>query len=336
MIHPIPFESSPKNDPPPHPSEDQLVKRAKLVEASSQDTVMDAGHSQEIASAETHVSATMTTEYVPETQLLTDPPPAQDVPMTDSNTDSSIKIPSFKDKLQNSDSKNLNEEDDDLILEKGEFPLASTEISQLSTLLTMSSTPSTKRWAWQWWSNCLNALLIGPWMIYGHYLTVQPWTPSFKPQDHVINQVMGWIRLPKLPARYYHKSIICSIGSVFEDVIKVDYNTNSGDRGKFARIAVSLDLTKPLTSKIMVDGELIYMEYEGLPTICFNCGRYSHLQGACPALRASSSNDQPEATLAPEPNVPSPDLQAREATQFGAWMQVQRCRRTTVRGDRSN
>ncbi|KAI9075737.1 hypothetical protein K1719_042223 [Acacia pycnantha] len=84
-----------------------------------------------------------------------------------------------------------------------------------------------------------NALLNGPWMIFGHYLTVQPWSPSFKPQDHVINQVIGWICLPKLPARYYHKSIIRSIGSVFGEVIKVDYNTDSGDRGRYGHLVDS-------------------------------------------------------------------------------------------------
>ncbi|KAI9085831.1 hypothetical protein K1719_032245 [Acacia pycnantha] len=86
---------------------------------------------------------------------------------------------------------------------------------------------------------------------------VQPWSPSFKPHEHVINQVIGWIRLPKLPARYYHKSIIRSTGSVFGEVIRADCNTDSDDLGKFVRLAVIIDLVKPLTSKIQVDGEFI-------------------------------------------------------------------------------
>ncbi|KAI9114721.1 hypothetical protein K1719_014419 [Acacia pycnantha] len=144
---------------------------------------------------------------------------------------------------------------------------------------------------------------------------------------------MGWIRLPKLPAQYYHKSVIRSIGSVFGEVIRVDYNTDSGDRGKFARIAVCIDLTKPLISKILVDGELILVEYEGLPTICFSCGKYGHLQEACPAKLASSSGEVP---LASETNIPKPDLQARESSLFGSWMQVQRRRRLPARGDKAN
>ncbi|KAI9077148.1 hypothetical protein K1719_040970 [Acacia pycnantha] len=181
-----------------------------------------------------------------------------------------------------------------------------------------------------------NALLSGPWVIFGHYLSVQPWTPSFKPQNYVINQVMGWIRLPKLPARYYHKSVIRSIGSVFGEVIKVDYNTDSGDRARFARIAVNIDLTKPLTSKILVDGELIFVEYEGLPSICFNCGRYGHLQQACPLIQAqaASSAGPPEIQPVPEPVGVLNEPEARVDAQYRAWMQVQRRRRTNVRKER--
>ncbi|KAI9086815.1 hypothetical protein K1719_031409 [Acacia pycnantha] len=177
-----------------------------------------------------------------------------------------------------------------------------------------------------------NALLSGPWMIYGHYLTVQPWPPSFRTLEHVINHVMRWIRLPKLPARYYHKSIIRSIGSVFGEVIRVDYNTDSGDRGKFSRLAVSIDLTKPLISKIQVDGEIIFVEYEGLPTICFHCGRYGHLQISCPRKMPVAPESSP-AIANPSPTDvrdPIPTQPERDSINFGEWMVVQRKPRRTI------
>ncbi|KAI9088605.1 hypothetical protein K1719_029719 [Acacia pycnantha] len=336
----------------------------------------------EQASAMAPASPTQSAEVVPETQLTSDPAPAQDVQMddNDNNVDHSVKVPSFKDKLLNLDSKTSEEEDDDIVLKQGDVSIglngsiptvdfASHVLDTLNRKMGLAvvikllgrrigyrplRTQLQNLWkpAGQFKltdldEDCFlvrfqedldyqNALLSGPWMVYGHYLTVQPWTPAFKPQDHVINQVMGWIRLPKLPARYYHKSVIRSIGSVFGEVIRVDYNTGSGERGKFARIAVSIDLTKPLISKIMVDGETIYVEYEGLPSICFSCGKYGHLQAVCPVKMASTSGAQAEVPLASESNAHKPELPARESSEFGSWMQVQRRRRNPVRGDRPN
>ncbi|KAI9125844.1 hypothetical protein K1719_003262 [Acacia pycnantha] len=127
-----------------------------------------------------------------------------------------------------------------------------------------------------------NALINGLRVIYGHYLTVQLWHPAFKPQEHA------------------------------------DNNTHSGDRGKFARIAVLVDLTMPLTSTIMVDDELIYFEYEGLPTICFHCGQYGHRQESCPAKMATimdSGNEQLEMQTEREQSQ-----EACEQAQYGSWM----------------
>ena len=168
-----------------------------------------------------------------------------------------------------------------------------------------------------------NALSGGPWVIFGHYLSVQPWTPSFSPQNHKISEIVAWIRLPMLPVRYYQKKVIRTIGSAFGEILKVDFNTDSGDRARFARFAAVLDLTKPLTSKIQVDGQTLYVEYEGLPTICFSCGRYGHLVEACP-LKSTGVACPPEGT----------SIDNRESLEFGDWMQVQNRRRIPVRPGR--
>ncbi|KAI9084807.1 hypothetical protein K1719_033213 [Acacia pycnantha] len=277
---------------------------------------MDSESPFELAPAETHVSTTLSSDIVSETQMPADPLLPQDVQMDDNNVDPNVKTSSFKDKLLNLDSKAPEDEDDDIVLKQGDVSIGlngniptvdfanhiletlnkkmglavvvkllgrKIGYRQLRTQLQNIWKPTGQIKLIDLDEDCFlvrfqdnmdyqNALLIGPWMIFGHYLTVQPWTPSFKPHDHVINQVIGWIRLPKLPARYYHKSVIRSIGNVFGEIIRVNYNTDSGDRGKFARIVVCLDLTKPHIFKILVDDELIFMEYEGFPTICFNCG----------------------------------------------------------------
>ncbi|XP_028807320.1 uncharacterized protein LOC114762037 [Neltuma alba] len=127
-----------------------------------------------------------------------------------------------------------------------------------------------------------NAMLGGLWVVLRHYFTVHPWEPSFSLLNLEIKQVFVWVRLPGLPYHYYHKSVLRAIGEVIGQVIKIDYNTEDVDKARFARLAVKLDLTKPLISKINLDGITQYVEYEGLPTICYCCGRYGHLETSCP------------------------------------------------------
>lgn len=159
-------------------------------------------------------------------------------------------------------------------------------------------------------------LLNGPWMVFGHYLSVQPWTSDFSPMDHSINHVVGWVRLPMLPIRYYHKHVVRAIGDMLGQVVRVDYNTEAGERGRFARITVIIDLCKPLVSKIVVDDRTIFIEYEGLPTICYHCGLYGHLSESCP------KKCTPDQAAPPQPPPPRPREEAddREISEFGAWM----------------
>lgn len=47
---------------------------------------------------------------------------------------------------------------------------------------------------------------------------------------------------------------------------------------------VKIELDKPLVSVVEIDGWKQKVEYEGLPTICYNCGRVGHLNTTCPFL----------------------------------------------------
>ena len=54
----------------------------------------------------------------------------------------------------------------------------------------------------------VDALTKGPWLIMGHYLTVQPWTPSFDFTNTAFDQVMVWIWLPGLVVHLYDRKIL--------------------------------------------------------------------------------------------------------------------------------
>ncbi|GMJ09121.1 hypothetical protein HRI_004581300 [Hibiscus trionum] len=126
---------------------------------------------------------------------------------------------------------------------------------------------------------------------------------------------MVWIRIPGLPYRYYTKSLFSHIASSLGTVVRIDYNTSDGSRGKFARLALMVDLEKPLKSGIIVDGKRQVVEYEGLPAICFSCGKYGHTKEVC-GLHTAAATEQ---------NIQQEAVPEKEA--YGPWMQVSNRRR---------
>ncbi|KAH1080237.1 hypothetical protein J1N35_019998 [Gossypium stocksii] len=110
-----------------------------------------------------------------------------------------------------------------------------------------------------------------PWVIYGQYLTVQPWTKEFKSLQPYPSLVLAWIRLPGLSG-YLKKKILEAIGETINKVVHSDFNTDSGTRYRFARMAVYINIKEPLIGQVLVNGLYQKVEYEGLPYICFSCG----------------------------------------------------------------
>ncbi|KAI9118879.1 hypothetical protein K1719_010324 [Acacia pycnantha] len=172
----------------------------------------------------------------------------------------------------------------------------------------------------------------GPWMIYGAYLTTQPWALDFDSKTAVVSNVVAWIRIPGLSFRYYHKSTLRAIGALLGEVVKIDYMTETRSRGRYARLAVIIDLLKPLVPSIKVDGKSYGVEYEGLPHICFTCGKHGHSKERCGVNMKPIGEDRPKGnSLATEsPTTGSHGLEngkqpidgevAVESSPYGSWM----------------
>ncbi|PPD75509.1 hypothetical protein GOBAR_DD27570 [Gossypium barbadense] len=97
----------------------------------------------------------------------------------------------------------------------------------------------------------LHAVSGGPWTIFGQYLTVRPWAPSFTTDQEFPTSLLVWIKLLRLPEGMYTISLLKFIGSII---------------GPFARLAVYIDLGKFL---------------ESMSLVCFGCGRFGHSCDAC-------------------------------------------------------
>ncbi|KAK3221020.1 hypothetical protein Dsin_014990 [Dipteronia sinensis] len=66
------------------------------------------------------------------------------------------------------------------------------------------------------------------------------------------------------------------MGGMLGRMCKVDPITKNQARGRFARICLEIDITKPLLGSLSIDDRTIIVEYESLGLICFKCGRYGN------------------------------------------------------------
>ncbi|MBA0868246.1 hypothetical protein Goshw_010777 [Gossypium schwendimanii] len=74
-----------------------------------------------------------------------------------------------------------------------------------------------------------------PWIIYGQYLTVHG-------LDSQVSQVF-----------LYKCKILEEIEGIIDKVAKMDFNTDSGTIGKFARMEIYVNLDKPLVFQVLIN-----------------------------------------------------------------------------------
>ncbi|KAJ4832472.1 hypothetical protein Tsubulata_000010 [Turnera subulata] len=183
----------------------------------------------------------------------------------------------------------------------------------------------------------LHALTGGPWVIHDHALYVQPWCQNFRATTGTVEKATVWVHFPDLPVDRYHSKVLKTMGNMVGSTVRIDVKTESQTRAKFAKVAVAVDLTKPLTGVVRLDNEEYMVSYEGLPKICFSCGRYGHSSLMCshhnPQTKSSASGDV-DAIPAASPNTPvatavlgSCETQVpvrKNSLEVGEWMVAQR------------
>ena len=162
----------------------------------------------------------------------------------------------------------------------------------------------------------------GPWFIGEHFLSLRPWSPNFRASEASVSSIAVWVRLPELPVEYYHKEALLLIGSDLGPVLRVDVNTATGTRGRFARICIQLDIKKPLARTIRVGKAKVAVIYEGIGLLCFFCGKIGHREEWCPCkVTETTGNMQPE-----DRNTPCTE-EVDKIKGFGPWMIVSRRKR---------
>lgn len=148
-----------------------------------------------------------------------------------------------------------------------------------------------------------NVITEGPWIIMNHYLTVRKWEPNFKPSEATDIKTLVWLRLLELPIEYYGEKPLFHIAKRLGRPIKIDYNTATSTRGKYARVCVEVDLAKPLVPAYLLVGKKYMVEYEFLHYLCFSCGNVGHRSELCRERPSQTIKTLP--MTVPEVNVES-------------------------------
>jgi hypothetical protein len=172
------------------------------------------------------------------------------------------------------------------------------------------------------------ALIDGPWMIYDNYLVVREWSPNFHPMGEVIEKVAVWVRFSGLPIEYYDNKMLHFIGNRIGRTVKVDRTTQAQARGKYARLCVEVDLTKPLLAMFQIKDRLYKVEYEGLHMLCLTCGTFGHYKEGCVAKNNNVAwNGEHTVETSGKGGV------SGVPAQEGPWTVVQKARRPRKKGD---
>ncbi|KAI9100016.1 hypothetical protein K1719_024234 [Acacia pycnantha] len=169
----------------------------------------------------------------------------------------------------------------------------------------------------------MEALIGGPWVISYSYLSVARWKPEFNPKRERIESVVAWVRFPDLPAPLFDKKFWLNLGNSIGKAIRLDIHTAQRARGKFARMCVELDLTKPLVPEFNVDGKTLSVVYESLNLLCNKCGWYGHNRVGCEAFHRRQAEEGMEVEL--QGGKTKGEVEKKE--EQGLWKTVQRMRR---------
>ena len=168
-------------------------------------------------------------------------------------------------------------------------------------------------------------------MIFDHYIIVKESVPNCDLETASIDSLAVRVRFPDLSMEYYNLRCLKTMGNRIVKTIKVDITIEEKTSGKYARVCVLVDLTKPLLQLTRVGGRDTYIKYEGMHLICFKCGVYGHQTNGCQngnsTVKAGDINETQHVNSNSEHFYNNGDARVVPGMEFGDWMVVQKQRR---------
>ncbi|XP_075645458.1 uncharacterized protein LOC142616504 [Castanea sativa] len=144
----------------------------------------------------------------------------------------------------------------------------------------------------------------GSWFIGGHFLSIRPWEPFFKPSTANVSLIAVWVRLHELPMELYEAKILKQIGASIGKVLWIDSHTAMEARGRYARLCIQVDINEPLINTILIGEE----------------------EGASRKQTTSPRRSHDTASTMPDNGTNKDNRADLEDDRYGPWMTVTRRR----------
>lgn len=114
----------------------------------------------------------------------------------------------------------------------------------------------------------------GPWTFFKDLVIFKAPKGTQQATSIVFDELPIWVQCHNLPLAYMHSSILKNVGARLGKVIEVEAGEDGSCTGKYARIRIMLDISKPLRQGIWVKQEetghesCILLRYERLSQFC--------------------------------------------------------------------
>ena len=133
-----------------------------------------------------------------------------------------------------------------------------------------------------------------------------------------------WVRFPEIQIEFYEHNALLKIGRAIGPVLHIDAHTANGARGRFVQMCIQVNLDKPLVRSMYLGKLKQIIQYEGVESLCFECGRIGHKKEECPfTVREPTNVVQVEQSMEATPKEAKQPA-GKSHDDFGEWMIVTR------------
>lgn len=124
-----------------------------------------------------------------------------------------------------------------------------------------------------------------PWTFDGQLLVLVPWEEDVHLDDQKFLSTQMWVQAWDIPLQWLTSRTVWKIGRAFNQVSNVLIPENGSRDGRYAKLLVDMDLTKPLLrgTRIRCNEKCCWItfKYEQLPNYYFYCGQIGHGERNC-------------------------------------------------------